>query len=154
VSKRKRQSGSMHLEHEDPAAKPKSGMTIRRGTIQKLLVVDPDAARCTRIARALPSRHVVLVANDPTMALALCIREKPTLVVAVADLVTMNLSHFIALVEYATRTAPPPFVAIGMPTSTNPRILTTIPNADTDEVRRVVTELLGDSPDDEQQEDG
>ena len=142
---RKRKSGSMHLELESPDAKPKSGMAIRRGRICKLLVVDPDAPRCTRIARALPPQHVVLVAHETTMALALCLRERPALVIACADLVVMTLNHFIALLEYASRDAPPPFVALGGSATNDPRVVATLPSTDPGAVRQVVNDLLGDN---------
>jgi hypothetical protein len=129
--------------------------------IEKLLLVVPRAAQpsaaqpsaahprdmqCTAIARALPADHVVLIAREPTMGLAMCVRESPTVVIACADLGTMMVERFASLVEYAMSDAVPPFVVLGEDVEAKPPIASVLPGVNPDDVRRAVEDILATFP--------
>ncbi len=146
MNPRKRKSGSMHLDVDGDPAQAESGMVMKRQRIAKVLVIDADSARCARIAGALPPEHVTFVAHETTLALALCVRESPTVVIAPADLGVMTLAHFISLVDYTGVGVAPRYVAYGGQTSVDPRVATVVPEGDFDALHRTVSDLIRHAP--------
>ena len=81
------------------------------------------------------------------MALALAVRERPTMVIANRTLGAMPIEQFIALLDYAYPGVVPPFVVIGDDVDLAPPIAAVLhENADSDDIRCAVEDVIARFP--------